>query len=154
MGIEATWSLCRGCPRPTASTWWLLSIFWTWGESKGGNKIPLVARHDKSPPSLTTAFERNWSLMYFHQFTCFTFSDSDSSSSVSPLRSATSGDDWSLIANAMATIGGSLNRGSVYAKEFEQTFWKIMTGDELARYFIGGLGSSACSFVVCLYFWS
>jgi len=38
-------------------------------------------------------------------------------------------DDWSQIANAMANIGGSLKRGSVYANEFEQTFWKIMTGN-------------------------
>nr|CAB3221815.1 ankyrin repeat and SAM domain-containing protein 1A-like [Phallusia mammillata] len=42
-------------------------------------------------------------------------------------------DEWAQIASIMSSVGGGLNKGPVYAKEFEETFWKIMTGSELPR---------------------
>ena len=53
---------------------------------------------------------------------------SESGSSSSTMAKAAGEDEWTQIANAMVPRGGGLNRGDVYAKEFEETFWKIMTG--------------------------
>nr|XP_039257501.1 uncharacterized protein LOC120334115 isoform X1 [Styela clava] len=50
-----------------------------------------------------------------------------------PLSTLNENDEWAQIANMMKSVGNTLNKGPVYAQEFEETFWRIMTGSDLPR---------------------